>query len=95
MLANVINNLPAVLVLLPVTAPIGAGAVLAVLLGANIGPNLTYAGSLATLLWRRIVRDHNTEVETGEFTILGLLTVPAAVALAVLALWASLRVIGG
>lgn len=32
-LANVINNLPAVLVLLPVTAPAGAGAVLAVLLG--------------------------------------------------------------
>ena len=93
-LANLINNLPAVLVLLPLTAPVGASAVLAVLIGVNIGPNLTYAGSLATLLWRRIVADHNTEVELGQFTRLGLLTVPAALILAVVALWASLHAIG-
>ena len=94
-LANVINNLPAVLVLLPLAVPAGPGAVLAVLLGVNIGPNLTYAGSLATLLWRRIAREHDTSVDLGEFTRLGLLTVPAALILAVLALWASLHVIGG
>jgi arsenical pump membrane protein len=94
-LANVINNLPAVLVLLPLAVPAGAGPVLAVLLGVNIGPNLTYAGSLATLLWRRIAREHDTDVDLAEFTRLGLLTVPAALILAVLALWASLRVIGG
>jgi arsenical pump membrane protein len=94
-LANVINNLPAVLVLLPLTAPAGPGAVLAVLLGVNIGPNLTYAGSLATLLWRRIVHAHDDEVDLKVFTRLGLLTVPAALGLAVVALWVSLRVIGG
>jgi arsenical pump membrane protein len=94
-LALVINNLPAVLVLLPLTAPAGPGAVLAVLLGVNIGPNLTYAGSLATLLWGRIVHAHDDEVDLKEFTRLGLLTVPAALALAVVALWLSLRVIGG
>lgn len=93
-LANVINNLPAVLVLLPLTAPTGPGAVLAVLLGVNIGPNLTYAGSLATLLWRRIVREHDTDVDLAEFTRLGALAVPAALLLAVVALWVSLRVIG-
>jgi arsenical pump membrane protein len=94
-LANVINNLPAVLVLLPLTAPSGAGAVLAVLLGVNIGPNLTYAGSLATLLWRRIVREHRAEVGLGEFTRLGLLTVPASLLLSVVALWGSLQIVGG
>ncbi|MET0234839.1 MAG: SLC13 family permease [Kibdelosporangium sp.] len=94
-LANVINNLPAVLVLLPLVAAGGPGAVLAVLLGVNIGPNLTYAGSLATLLWRRILRQHDTDVDLGEFTKLGLLTVPVALAVAVLALWGSLHVIGG
>ncbi|MFJ6938667.1 SLC13 family permease [Streptomyces sp. NPDC101132] len=94
-LANVINNLPAVLVLLPLTAPLGPGAVLAVLLGVNIGPNLTYAGSLATLLWRRIVHAHDSEVELKEFTRLGLYAVPAALAAAVPALWVSLAVIGG
>ncbi|WP_225830749.1 SLC13 family permease [Streptomyces sp. NK08204] len=94
-LANIINNLPAVLVLLPLTAPVGPGAVLAVLLGVNIGPNLTYAGSLATLLWRRIVREHDSDVDLGEFTRLGALAVPAALLLAVVALWTSLHVIGG
>ncbi|GAA4877152.1 SLC13 family permease [Kitasatospora terrestris] len=93
-LANVINNLPATLVLLPLTAPAGPGAVLAVLLGVNIGPNLTYAGSLATLLWRRIVHAHDSAVGLKEFTLLGLLTVPASLLLAVLALWGSLHAIG-
>ncbi|TCO45361.1 arsenical pump membrane protein [Actinocrispum wychmicini] len=94
-LANVINNLPAVLVLAPLVVPVGPGAVLAVLLGVNIGPNLTYAGSLATLLWRRIVHQHDHDVDLGEFTRLGLLTAPASLLFAVVALWASLHVIGG
>ena len=49
-LSNAVNNLPAVLVLLPLVS--GPPAVLAVLIGVNIGPNLTYVGSLANLLWR-------------------------------------------
>lgn len=93
-LANLINNLPAVLVLLPLTAAAGHGAVLAVLLGVNIGPNLTYAGSLATLLWRRIVQRDGQEVRLGEFTRLGLLATPAALVAAVAALWLSLQVAG-
>ncbi len=94
-LANVCNNLPAVLVLLPLAAPSGAGAVLAVLLGVNIGPNLTYTGSLATLLWRRILAHHGSSPDLGEFTRLGLLTVPAGLVIGVLALWAGLHVLGG
>ena len=94
-LANVCNNLPAVLVLLPLAAPSGAGAVLAVLVGVNIGPNLTYTGSLATLLWRRIAHHHGSAPDLGEFTRLALLTVPAALVLGVLALWAGLHILGG
>ncbi|MGH3255847.1 MAG: SLC13 family permease [Streptosporangiaceae bacterium] len=94
-LANVCNNLPAVLVLLPLVAPSGAGAVLAVLLGVNIGPNLTYTGSLATLLWRRTLHRHGSAPDLAEFTRLGLLTVPAGLIIAVLALWLALRGIGG
>ncbi|MFE2415959.1 arsenic transporter [Streptomyces hokutonensis] len=92
-LANLINNLPAVLVLLPLTAQSGPGAVLAVLLGVNIGPNLTYAGSLATLLWRRIVHQHEHGVDLKEFTKLGLLAVPSALVPATVALWLSLQVL--
>jgi arsenical pump membrane protein len=94
-LANVCNNLPAVLVLLPLAAPSGAGAVLAVLLGVNIGPNLTYTGSLATLLWRRTLHRHGSASDLAEFTRLGLLTVPAGLIIAVLALWLALKGIGG
>jgi arsenical pump membrane protein len=90
-LANVVNNLPAVLVLLPLAAPAGAGAVLAVLLGVNIGPNLTYTGSLATLLWRRVIRAHGSDVALGEFTRLGVLTVVPGLLLSVVALWIGLH----
>jgi arsenical pump membrane protein len=94
-LANLVNNLPAVLVLVPLTAPACPGAVLAVLLGVNIGPNLSYTGSLATLLWRRVLHRHGATPSLREFSMLGLLTVPAGLTLAVLALWAALHVIGG
>jgi arsenical pump membrane protein len=93
-LANLINNLPAVLVLLPVAAVAGPAQVLAVLIGVNIGPNLSYAGSLATLLWRRVLREHDAEPALGTFTRLGLLTVPAAVAAATVSLWVMLRAVG-
>jgi arsenical pump membrane protein len=93
--ANVINNLPAVLVFVPLAAPAGPAALLAVLLGVNLGPNLTYAGSLATLLWRRVVHQHDVDVDLAEFTRLGLLAVPVTLVLAVLGLWASYSVIGG
>ncbi|WP_458736744.1 SLC13 family permease, partial [Mycobacterium tuberculosis] len=93
-LANVVNNLPATLVLVPLVAAGGPAAVLAVLLGVNIGPNLTYAGSLSNLLWRGVLRRHNVDASVGEYTRLGLCTVPAALAMAVLALWASAQVLG-
>lgn len=88
-LANVVNNLPALLVLLAPAAALGPMAVLAVLVGVNVGPNLTYTGSLATLLWRRVLRAHRLPPSLTRFTYLGLLTVPAGVTLGVLALWAA------
>jgi len=94
-LANLINNLPAALVLIPLAAPSGPGAILAVLLGVNIGPNLTYAGSLATLLWRRVLRAHDADPALGEFTRLGLVTVPVVLTGSVVALWGGLIIIGG
>ncbi len=93
-LANLVNNLPAVLVLLPLVAHGGPLPVLTVLIGVNIGPNLTYVGSLATLLWRRIVADHDHESGLGEFTRLGALTVPVSLVACTIALWAAARVMG-
>ncbi|MEV8456986.1 SLC13 family permease [Streptomyces sp. NPDC052095] len=93
-LANLINNLPAILALLPVVAAAGPGPLLAALIGVNLGPNLTYVGSLATLLWRRILHAHGIAPELGHFTRLGLLTVPATLVASTVALWGSLRLIG-
>jgi arsenical pump membrane protein len=90
-LAAAVNNLPAVLVLIPLAAPGGAGAVLAVLIGVNIGPNLTYTGSLATLLWRRVLRASGADVSLGEFTMAGATAVVPAFAASVLCLWLALR----
>jgi arsenical pump membrane protein len=92
-MANVINNLPAILALLPIIAPGGPGPVLAALIGVNLGPNLTYVGSLATLLWRRILHEHDTEPTLRDYTRLGLLTVPATLIAATVALWGMLQLV--
>ena len=78
MLANLVNNLPATLVLLAALGPTPAtGAVLAMLIGVNVGPNLTPVGSLATLLWRRVLAVRGVPAPLGTFTLAGLATVPA------------------
>jgi arsenical pump membrane protein len=87
LLANLLNNLPALLVLLPAAAAAGTPTVLAVLIGVNAGPNLTYAGSLATLLWRRVLRARDAEPSHRDFHVLGALTVPPVLIGATIALW--------
>jgi arsenical pump membrane protein len=94
LLANIVNNLPATLVLVPLVASSGTAAVLAVLIGVNIGPNLTYVGSLSNLLWRSVLRRYDVSASVGEYTRLGLFTVPTALVAAVLALWAGVRLLG-
>jgi arsenical pump membrane protein len=91
-LANLLNNLPAILILAPIAATDGSGAVLAALIGVNLGPNLTYVGSLATLLWRRILRAESTEVDLAEFLRLGAITVPLGLGACTLLLWLGMKV---
>jgi arsenical pump membrane protein len=92
-LANLVNNLPATLIIVAVVSSSAPGAVLAMLIGVNVGPNLTYVGSLATLLWRRIVHAHDEDVDIREFLKLGALTVPVTLVTATAALWLALQVL--
>jgi arsenical pump membrane protein len=85
-IANVVNNLPATLALIPLVAGQPA-LVLAVLIGVNIGPNATFGGSLATLLWRRLL-PAGTKPRAAEFHLFGVLTVPVIIAMSTVALWA-------
>ena len=92
-LANLLNNLPATLMLVPLVGH-SPGLVLAVLLGVNIGPNLTYVGSLATLLWRQILHAREHPPAAWDFLRLGGVTVPVCLLVGVAALWLGLTVSG-
>jgi arsenical pump membrane protein len=92
-LANIVNNLPAILILLAPAAAAGPLAVLAALIGVNVGPNLSYAGSLATLLWRRVLAARGLTPSWRRFTVLGVLTVPVAVVAATVALWCAAKIV--
>lgn len=87
--ANVVNNLPATLLLVPLVAPLGAVPVLACLIGINLGSSMTWAGSLANLLWRRTVRRGGHDVSGRDFHAVGLIATPAAIVggVVVLHLW--------
>ncbi|MDL5156771.1 SLC13 family permease [Actinomycetospora termitidis] len=88
-LANVVNNLPATLLLLAALGPAPAPVVvLAMLIGVGVGPNLTYVGSLATLLWRRVMLAEGVAPSLSRFTVAGLVTTPAALVVGTVALWA-------
>jgi arsenical pump membrane protein len=93
-LANLVNNLPATLLLVPLVAPLGATAVLATLIGINLGSSMTWSGSLANLLWRRTVGRSGGEVDSRDFHLVGLIATPVAIAAGVVALSAWSGIVG-
>nr|WP_296771752.1 ArsB/NhaD family transporter [Rhodococcus sp. (in: high G+C Gram-positive bacteria)] len=91
--ANVVNNLPATLMLLAAFGPSAPpGLLLAMVIGVNLGPNLTYVGSLAIMLWRRVGAENQEPADLGTFTVLGAITTPLTIIGAVAALWVSLLI---
>lgn len=50
----------------------------AVLIGVDLGPNLSVTGSLATILWLIALRRENVEITAWEFMKVGLIAVPLA-----------------
>lgn len=79
--ANVVNNLPALLVSLPFAGGAHACALWPALLGVNLGPSLLVTGSLASLLWAESMRNLGCQVHPAQFFRVGLrVGVPAAVA---------------
>ena len=59
-----------------------------------MGPNLTSTGSLATLLWRRVVRAAGVEPSRRAFFRFGAVATPPALVLSTVMLWLTLRVTG-
>ena len=58
----------------------------ALLIGVDLGPNLSVTGSLATILWLIALRRENIKVGALEFLKLGALVMPPALLLALGAL---------
>lgn len=77
---NVINNLPMGLIAGSALAGAHAHALIAeaVLIGVDLGPNLSVTGSLATILWLIALRKDNLDVSFADFLKVGALAMPAA-----------------
>jgi arsenical pump membrane protein len=87
-LANLLTNLSATLLLVPVVAPLGTTAILAALLGLNIGSGLTWTGSLANLLWRRTLSRRGIHPGYAAFHRVSLTLTPVSLLASVVVLWA-------
>ncbi len=86
---NLVNNLPAGLVAGRVVeiAHVPESVRGAVLVGVDLGPNLSVTGSLATILWLTALRRDGQSVGAWTFLKLGLVVMPPALALAIGALF--------
>jgi arsenical pump membrane protein len=82
--SNVVNNLPAYLALEPVAD--STPRLLAVLIGANVGPLITPWASLATLLWHSRLEKMNVLITWRGYALFGLVLAPVTVGLGVLAM---------
>ena len=59
----------------------------AVLIGIDLGPNLSVTGSLATVLWLIALRREGEQISGWRFLKTGILVMPPALAIAAVAAW--------
>jgi arsenical pump membrane protein len=84
---NLVNNLPLGLIAGATlrAAPIHTLMQKAVLIGIDLGPNLSITGSLATILWLIALRKEGLEISAGRFLKAGLILMPPTLLLTLLA----------
>jgi arsenical pump membrane protein len=86
--SNLVNNLPAGLVAASAAhrAASPADMTAAILIGVDLGPNLSVTGSLATILWLTALRREEQNVSAKDFLLLGAIAMPPALLLSLAAL---------
>ncbi|MEJ5861874.1 arsenic transporter [Pseudomonas farsensis] len=86
--SNLMNNLPTGLIAgsMGSLVELPQQTTAALLIGVDLGPNLSITGSLATLLWLVAIRREGEHVGAWQFLCLGLLVMPPALIAALLAL---------
>jgi len=89
LLSNVMNNLPAGLMSGMALRHAHQTGLLAhaVLIGVDLGPNLSVTGSLATILWLIALRREKVELSAWEFLKVGAVAMPLAMLAGLLVLW--------
>jgi arsenical pump membrane protein len=87
-LSNVMNNLPAGLLAGSALASASLPPLIrdSVLIGVDVGPNLSVTGSLATILWLIALRREGVHISAWRFLKVGAVVMPPALLLATLAL---------
>jgi arsenical pump membrane protein len=82
--SNLINNLPAGLIARSLLDAAHASQRItdALLIGVDLGPNLSITGSLATILWLVVIRREGENVTFGRFLKVGVVVMPPALLLA-------------
>jgi arsenical pump membrane protein len=85
---NLLNNLPVGLIAATTgqAAQVPPGVTGAILIGVDLGPNLSVTGSLATILWLIVLRREGEHVGAAQFLRLGVVIMPPALLLALAAL---------
>ncbi|MDE3240812.1 MAG: hypothetical protein KGN33_17785 [Paracoccaceae bacterium] len=88
LVSNVINNLPVGLVAATAarTGDLAPHVTAAMLIGVDLGPNLSVTGSLATILWLVALRREGLHVSAASFLRVGVAVMPPALVLALVAL---------
>jgi arsenical pump membrane protein len=86
--SNLLNNLPTGLVAATIsqTADVPLQVTSGLLIGVDLGPNLSVTGSLATILWLIALRREGEAVTSWQFLKLGFVVMPPALAAALLAM---------
>jgi arsenical pump membrane protein len=85
--SNLMNNLPVGLIAGSAVqgADVSDQVTRAILIGVDLGPNLSVTGSLATILWLTALRREGQAIGAGPFLKLGVLVTPPALVLAIAA----------
>jgi arsenical pump membrane protein len=80
LVSNGMNNLPVGLISRAAISQGHQSGIVAhaILIGVDLGPNLSVTGSLATILWLIALRRENVEITAREFFRLGLVAMPLA-----------------
>ena len=86
--SNLLNNLPTGLVAATVSqnAEVPLQVTGGLLIGVDLGPNLSVTGSLATILWLIVLRREGEAVTAWQFLKLGIVIMPPALLTALLAM---------